>query len=174
MRERSKTVFMISGIVLFAVFGYCFRDTTNSICSEKISNSELLNLDSGEKSIDTSITPYVLNSKVKSDGFLTKNEALTEIFRNEINTESIPKYFIPVKAIDGNVDNLKKVEESNAFLCNDNNKLDNGILIELPEFNENNKTDNFIVKDYNSIKVGGEGDIDRGTISNTGNVEFLR
>lgn len=173
MIKKLKTALMISGIVVFAVLGYCFRDTNNLAYSEKIDNAELLNLDLGEKSIDANINQYVLNGKVKDVGFLTKNEALTEIFRNEIYTESTPKYFIPVKAIDGDINNLQIVEGSNDFLCNDNNKLNNGILVELPEFNENNKTDNFIVKDYNLIKCGGKGDVDKGTISNTGNVEFL-
>lgn len=173
MKKKLKTALMISGIVLFAILGYCFRDTANLAYSEKVDNAELLNLDLGEKAIDTDVKQYVLNAKVKDGGSLTKNKALTEIFRNEIYTESTPKYFIPVKAIDGDINNLKIVEGSNAFLCNDNNKLDNGILVELPAFNENNKTDNFIVKDYNSIKNGGKGDADRGTISNTGNVEFL-
>jgi hypothetical protein len=105
---------------------------------------------------------------------VTKNDAVSLILKKELTNQSIPKYCIPIKASNGDINKLEIVNNSNAFLCNDDNKLDNGVLVELPNFSQNNQTNQFVIRNYSSIKSGGDGLVDRGSISNTGEVTFDR
>lgn len=126
------------------------------------------------KTNKTANTPQSKSSgnSVQKNKSLTKSDAVSLILKKELGNQKIPKYFIPVKSANGSYDSLVRNSESNAFLCNDNNRTDNGILVELIDFNQNNKINNFIIKDYNSLKNGGHGSIDRGTITNTGEVKI--
>ncbi|MBX4268426.1 hypothetical protein [Clostridium estertheticum] len=114
------------------------------------------------------------NKVIASNKLLTKKDAVSLILKNELLNQPLPKYFIPVKASQDNYNNLKKVNDSNGFLCNEDNKLDNGILVELLNFNENSQINYFTIKNYDAIKNGGKGLVDKGTISNTGEVKFFR
>lgn len=112
------------------------------------------------------------NNKTQSseNKVMSKTDAVNKILAHEISG-SIPKYCIPVKAVGEDYSVLEKSEGSNAFLCNDDNKLDNGVLVELMDFNGGNDSNNFVIKDYNAMKNGGKGLISSGSISNSGEVK---
>ncbi|MGG7076610.1 hypothetical protein [Clostridium sardiniense] len=118
------------------------------------------------------------NEQVSKEQPLSKKEFVSLILKKETLNQSIPKYIIPIKAINLNSSinsvKFKEVDNSDGFLCNDNNKLDNGILVGLQGFNPNDSNHYFIIKDYDAIKNGGNGLIDKGTISNNGQVKFSR
>ena len=136
------------------------------------SSSVTENQTSSVKSLSES---YKMSFYTKSPNkSLTKKDAVALILKNKLLNQQLPKYFIPVKASQDNYNNLEKVNDSNAFLCNDNNKLHTGILVELPNFNENSQINYFIIKNYDAIKNVGNGLIDKGTISNTDEVKFFR
>lgn len=112
------------------------------------------------------------NNKTQSseNKVMSKTDAVNKILAHEISG-SIPKYCIPVKAVGEDYSVLEKSEGSNAFLCNDDNKLDNGVLVELMDFNGGNDSNNFVIRDYNAMKNGGKGLISSGSISNSGEVK---
>ena len=112
------------------------------------------------------------NNKTQSseNKVMSKTDAVNKILSHEISG-SIPKYCIPVKAVGEDYSVLEKSEGSNAFLCNDDNKLDNGVLVELMDFNGGNDSNNFVIRDYNAMKNGGKGLISSGSISNSGEVK---
>lgn len=112
------------------------------------------------------------NNKTQSseNKVMSKTDAVNKILAHEISG-SIPKYCIPVKAAGEDYSVLEKSEGSNAFLCNDDNKLDNGVLVELMDFNGGNDSNNFVIRDYNAMKNGGKGLISSGSISNSGEVK---
>ncbi|MBM7834910.1 hypothetical protein [Clostridium sardiniense] len=118
------------------------------------------------------------NEQVSKEQPLSKKKFISLILKEEILNQSVPKYIIPIKAINPNSSinsvKFKEVDNSDSFLCNDNNKLDNGILVGLQGFNPNDIDHYFIIKDYDAIKNGGNGLIDKGTISNNGQVKFFR
>lgn len=118
------------------------------------------------------------NGQVSKEHPLSKKEFVSLILKKETIGQSVPKYIIPIKTINAttsiNSVKFKEVDNSDAFLCNDNNKLDNGILVELQGFNSNDSNHYFIIKDYDTIKNGGNGLIDKGRISNNAQVNFSR
>lgn len=112
------------------------------------------------------------NKTTQEKKTLTKEDFASLILKKESPNQPNSKYFIPIRALNNSYDKLERTNGSDAFLCNDNNKLDNGIIVELQGFNQNDKTHSFIIKDYNAIRNGGNGLIDKGTISNNGEVKF--
>lgn len=160
--------------------------TTNSTDDKVNDNSTIKNSTSGTiednkntkgNEINKSNNQEIKKTKpqdvqVKEKNPMTKEELVKAILRKELGNQSIPNYIIPVRALNNNYNNLEKFDGSNGFLCNDDGKLDNGIIVGLEGFNQSDNIHGFIIRDYSAIKNGGNGLVDKGTISNTGEVKF--
>ncbi len=112
------------------------------------------------------------NKDIKEKKLITKEEFVKAILKKELENQSLPKYIIPIRAVNNNYNKLEKFSGSDGFLCNDDGKLDDGILVGLGGFNPSDNVHGFVIKDYDAIRNGGHGLVDRGTISNNGEVKF--